>query len=184
MRWWVVAVAAAARALMLDVDLPDGDVVTVEYEASNSHTEMWRYAEAFVNEHDIHRFKGPLPGGCETEIYARDKCVAAAVLTSMKAHRDAVAATSTAYANVAAERADGEFAEAVGVAGEPEAAPWPVLAELLRGAVRGGGPDAVPTDLRSKAALDFGCGGGVAAAASARPASALLEATRRPKQPS
>jgi len=176
MRWVVVALAACARALMLDVDLPDGDVVTVEYEASNSHTEMWRYAEAFVHEHDIHRFAGPLPGGCETELYARSKCVAAAILKSMKAHRDAVLATAAAYAGVAGERADAAFAEPVGVAGDADdAPPWPPLAELLRGAVRGGGPDAVPTDLRAKAALDFGCGGGGGTAASARPASSLFQ---------
>ncbi|KAK7234601.1 hypothetical protein SO694_00193015 [Aureococcus anophagefferens] len=65
------AVVLASRAGGLYLDVPvDGRVLTIEYEASNTYTELWRYAEAFEAEHGLRRFYDQW-AKCAPVIYAR-----------------------------------------------------------------------------------------------------------------
>ena len=83
------AVVLASRAGGLYLDVPvDGRVLTIEYEASNTYTELWRYAEAFEAEHGLRRFYDQW-AKCAPVIYARYKCVTSEILKAMQAHRDA-----------------------------------------------------------------------------------------------
>ena len=100
------AVVLASRAGGLYLDVPvDGRVLTIEYEASNTYTELWRYAEAFEAEHGLRRFYDQW-AKCAPVIYARYKCVTSEILKAMQAHRDAAHALAKDFAYRAMGRWD------------------------------------------------------------------------------
>ncbi|EGB02275.1 hypothetical protein AURANDRAFT_69031 [Aureococcus anophagefferens] len=104
------AVVLASRAGGLYLDVPvDGRVLTIEYEASNTYTELWRYAEAFEAEHGLRRFYDQW-AKCAPVIYARYKCVTSEILKAMQAHRDAAHALAKDFAYRAMGRWDAFYA--------------------------------------------------------------------------
>ena len=103
------AVVLASRAGGLYLDVPvDGRVLTIEYEASNTYTELWRYAEAFEAEHGLRRFYDQW-AKCAPVIYARYKCVTSEILKAMQAHRDAAHALAKDFAYRAMGRWDAHY---------------------------------------------------------------------------